>query len=313
MTPQDFKRELKKYGINSNQALEGHVFLLSLGTNKKHERTSLEFGFGSNKDIDIKIAGSKKLRQAVITVVEKERVLSSLVDSFLNEEEKEHLIEEFNITNEKRVFSLGEDFDMGSLVADFPTVGAVLSSQNANLEEIKASYSISYVDQKVDKNMGDIMLNIKVPKTTMCFLVGYDEKEMFVSLLPKTVKTVENAHKALKPKGLRPGWKRQGEWFFNPCTKKEKEALIKEIEKKGMYSIDHERPLESGSEDHYSLNSFDFRYSHQIKTKEGEILKGKKYVSGFIENERHDLLVLDGWYEPVLNNEIEGGEDELWD
>lgn len=54
------------------------------------------------------------------------------------------------------------------------------------------------------------------------FLVGMDETANFVCRLPKRVETVEEAHEVLRPEGLLPHAKRQGEWFFTPVREYDK-------------------------------------------------------------------------------------------
>lgn len=56
------------------------------------------------------------------------------------------------------------------------------------------------------------------------FLVGMDETANFVCRLPEAVETVDEAHKVLRPQGLLPHAKRQGEWFFTPVKEYDKEV-----------------------------------------------------------------------------------------
>ncbi|HHT9136782.1 MAG TPA: hypothetical protein ACFYEK_05985 [Candidatus Wunengus sp. YC60] len=59
------------------------------------------------------------------------------------------------------------------------------------------------------------------------FVCGMDEGSYFISLLPKKVKTVQEAFEVLKPKRIRKenitDYQRQGEWFFIPADVQIKE------------------------------------------------------------------------------------------
>lgn len=128
-------------------------------------------------------------------------------------------------------------------------------------------------------------------------------------MLPKNVQTVENAHSVLRPKGLNPGWKRQGEFFFSPLTKKE---LKKFHEKHGRKlfqcnwgNVDEDYLLKFNSDndleesDHFAANVF-----------RGE--KEAEYVYGYITYDRHKPVFLENWHRVYYNNEIPSN-GELFD
>lgn len=73
-----------------------------------------------------------------------------------------------------------------------------------------------------------------VPESRRHFLLGMDEKHLFVAPLPKAVSTVRDAHRVLAPPGIRQKKAkkekvlRQGEWFF---TQVEDAKTLGEIER----------------------------------------------------------------------------------
>lgn len=146
-----------------------------------------------------------------------------------------------------------------------------------------------------------------VPAATTFFLVGYDEKHLFVSMLPKPVKTVQQAHRALLPKELlnkkKGSYFRQGEFFFVPVTKAEIAIITKmSVGGGGNTHADGERGL-TGSDP--SIAPGDHMASVTVVNKHIE------YVSGCVSNDRHTLF-LNGWYRCIRNMEI-ASENDSWD
>lgn len=145
-----------------------------------------------------------------------------------------------------------------------------------------------------------------VAASTMWFLVGYDEGNLFICRLPKSVKTVEAAHKSLRPKNVPEGSLRQGEWFFVPVTDdKLKDKLDKQIN-----AFNESEQLGDSSRDssHHAL----------IGVTDGVWTDRKQYAIGLIvdEQENHKHLRLDGWHLAVHNLEVDppaGVESNSWD
>ena len=131
-----------------------------------------------------------------------------------------------------------------------------------------------------------------VDRTTNHFLIGMDETRNFICLLPRPAKTVAEAHEMLKPKGLQEGWKRQGEWFFIPCSAEKSEKLDKMAIKE--YQRIRERRL--GNTTHSAKSAI-------------RILEGRKqvvYARGFIVDMRqghHKALFLNDWHVVRKNKE----------
>lgn len=118
------------------------------------------------------------------------------------------------------------------------------------------------------------------------FLVGMDETANFVCRLPQQVDSVEEAHEVLRPKGLLPHAKRQGEWFFTPVKEYDKDEKCEcgkpLAEHEGRLSMDNLRSR-SGDTTHRVR-----QFTHM----------GVTYAKGLVEDERN------GRHAPVdLGNE----------
>ena len=76
-----------------------------------------------------------------------------------------------------------------------------------------------------------VMRSIKVPAAKRKFLLGFDERDLFMAQLPasKPITTVRQAHEALRnpslPNKNKIKIQRQGEWFFRPADKYELELI----------------------------------------------------------------------------------------
>lgn len=159
-----------------------------------------------------------------------------------------------------------------------------------------------------------------VPTTTQYFLVGRDELAQFVCALPKEAKTVEEAHKILRPKGVPEGSLRQGEFFFVPVSAKHRKTL-QALEKKNPKIGKREHSWEpNGLEPNSShraerrlvlvsgkvenLNNFQIsRFgSQEYKTEYKTLVKGK---IADIRTGHHSPLVLDDWHYAIRNTELQ--------
>jgi len=127
-----------------------------------------------------------------------------------------------------------------------------------------------------------------VPKSHQHFLIGKDEKRVFISQLREQPKSVKDAHRILRPKGLTRAALRQGEWFFQPATKDELKKLEKLVGKTTSWST----KLESNSRHHAS-----------VMIKVGK----EKFVTGAVHDERkdrHEPIFMNKWYRVVRNLEM---------
>lgn len=134
----------------------------------------------------------------------------------------------------------------------------------------------------------------KTRSTKTTFLIGIDEERPFISVLKKHVNTVKQAHDELKPSGLKAGYKRQGEWFFIPVSKKmDIELTSKFMKQPRSYHL----PYEGFALEQNSSHRSSFVMHHDKK----------KYVRGKIRDTRkgmHAPLYLKVWHEVIRNNEV---------
>ena len=167
--------------------------------------------------------------------------------------------------------------------------------------------SIKISDVKNEYSNFTVSSTFKVRGSKFSFLVGYDEKTStspFISRLKKRVKSVVEAHKQLRPTGLKKNSLRQGEWFFEPVNKKRNSELYAKLTERSHYT---------GRRDSFIGST------HRA----GIVMKhtGERYVIGKITDTRrgrHEPLVLENWHRLVRNNEADaddrkGARSNMWD
>ena len=173
-------------------------------------------------------------------------------------------------------------------------------------EKIKDRYSNS------DYTLYDVTIKATVPKSTQHFLVGYDEHHLFVSGLPKAAKSIEDAHKILRPKGVTGSTLRQGEWFFLPADVDEAEFDQKYVNRVRRAQYDQR----IGDFTNIANNVWNGSFSTNHKAAMVVSVKGKKYVKGLVFDTtgRHDSILLPKWHLVVKNKEVVNRTDSLnWD
>lgn len=130
------------------------------------------------------------------------------------------------------------------------------------------------------------------------FLVGMDETANFVCRLPMAVETVSEAHEVLRPKGLLPLAKRQGEWFFTPVKEYDKEERCE----CGKRLTEHEVTLSVAPESLRSPSSGVTTHSVRQFTH-----RGVTYAKGMVTDDRkgrHAPVDLgDTWHRVDRNTE----------
>jgi hypothetical protein len=152
--------------------------------------------------------------------------------------------------------------------------------------------NLRWVEQnKEDKGFWvEADVEMRAPASRQTFLVGFDTHYHFVAALRNPVKSVRGAHRELRPAGLKPGYLRQGEWFFNPISK----SLAQRIDE---YAFSNPGRIYA--------KPFESRSSHAGK----QIVhfEEKMYVVGYVTDSRrghHEPLYLPEWHEVIRNNEI---------
>ena len=149
------------------------------------------------------------------------------------------------------------------------------------------------------------------------FLMGVDERQLFIATLPRGVTTVGDAHNALKTtelilaEGKVPGKTiRQGEWFFVHPTAKEMKALTKALHKKDLAV--HKKadlPMAPGGKPHTAdyyiqmptgLGALELKHGFPAQS------RGAIYVKGRVSHSDHATIKLGSWRRVIKNNEPSG-------
>jgi hypothetical protein len=134
--------------------------------------------------------------------------------------------------------------------------------------------------------------------TEQRYLMGMDEKHLFISGLPKEkVNTVAQAHQVLKHKAVVAAEKegrdvkRQGEYFFVPLTKaEEKELMDKKVADKSILNV-RGRLQRGGHRPHFVRRMIRMRRKRKI------------YAQGHVAHEQHTPLHLPTWHRVYKNRE----------
>ncbi len=143
------------------------------------------------------------------------------------------------------------------------------------------------------------------PKHESHFLIGYDEKTTFICELPKAVTSIRNAHQSLRPDDLRRGFKRQGEWFFEPATPEELTAIEEHFSNprrtmavSGIYSSG-KRPNSwiRNNENHKSICIAVDKQTYAI----GPVRDNRQ--------DHHSVLMLANWHRVRRNQEVLNNAD----
>jgi hypothetical protein len=279
----DIKSSLSDVGIQVVLTPQRSTnILLSLSLARKSLHISYprreEFAAATQQQVDDMgmnvVAVSKKHRQAVLVLTEPARQFSQFVSLKTT---AEHIKNKF--------FSQEEAIKAIKAVTTYPRD---TTYEFPTLLVARTRVGMTHLDCKVN-----------VPPSKVYFLVGFDEKHMFVSMLPKAAASVADAHAVLMPKSVRgvPGVIRQGEFFFVPVTKKEL-ALLKKKSTRG-YVSQYNLEKDNSTSDHraYGVSN----------------AKGHRYITGVVGNSRHDTF-LTGWYRVVPNTEQPGASNASnWD
>lgn len=178
------------------------------------------------------------------------------------------------------------------------------------VKEPKREYKVPRKTQKYEvayKSTKDVKIEYEIRHTDPTerrYLMGLDEKHLFISGLPKeNVNTVKEAHQCLKHaeviKAEKEGIKvkRQGEYFFIPLTEKEeKEFMVKVDEwkkRKGKNVLRNASLRRRGHRPHFVKRFITMRRGT------------KRYAQGYVSHEQHIPLHLPGWHRIYKNRETE--------
>jgi hypothetical protein len=290
------KKSAKIQAIVETEPNYGDDTVVELSLNYKRDVLQIKLGTPTDDDtatpppsLEV-VATSAKHRQAVLALVEGDRAVVKTVDLVKATKEAE------------------------------PTHQEVISNFPVNLPP-KSTYKVKSLGKEAHGDDGKYVawryeVTAKAPASKQSFLVGKDERHLFICALPKVAKSVAQAHEILKPKEIRgkKGVLRQGEFFFIPATKQELSALASEG-KNGAELDSDPTNLDDGNSDHGAHNIATIYYAKRGKKgKKGKPVRDQKkeMVTGIVQNDRHSRLVLNGWYRVVKNTELEGQSD-TWD
>lgn len=145
-------------------------------------------------------------------------------------------------------------------------------------------------------------------RSTNHLLMGIDETSHFISLLPRKATSVTDAHKALRPRGLRSSTIRQGEFFFEPVTPARSAVLTEEffghtVTTEDRRAKDGPRGYQYRSFEPGLIRPLEFGSSHRALTMRFE---DQLYVRGWVTDSRkgrHEPLWLEDWHKVVRNQE----------
>lgn len=239
----------------------------------------------------IEINGSRKLRQAVVTVKEKGREVTHKVTTNIMVSDKPASDKGERVPGNKPTTKEVEKrlIDRFPLVMPEGTQWTVTDTTCVKREDSGYTHRTQW----------DItgLVTAKVKKSTVNhFLVGIDETDLFISSLKRHVSSVQEAHKILRPPEVtkdlidRKRAPRQGEWFFVRCARKVANMLNK---------LATEQPSKLKT---YRLGDT----THTAKT--AVVVDKKVYARGYIIDRRrghHRSRWLDWWHLVLKNQETE--------
>lgn len=247
---------------------------------------------------EVTVAGSSKHRQVVLTVTEKARTVTREYEVYVPSWQAPGTdLTKLTVKNLGKVQERVE----GMFPVAFPRRDEV----KFTVLEVNPPGSTTDDDGAINRNIV-VKVQARAKASTQTFLVGYDEAGLFISMLPKKAKSVAEAHKVLRPKGVTNKAIRQGEWFFEPVSDTMREALDAYFARNPRNLTDHSSPID-----------------REYGTHRGSTLayKNKTYAIGWVidrrygEADHHAPLLLHDWHQVIRNTELEQpeGMTGTWD
>lgn len=228
----------------------------------------------------VEVYGSSKNKQAVINVIEKARTVTKTVTAKVNQ------------------YGPTVPGD-ATFTQRFPIVFP--NPRNVTWSVTDKKHVAKKTDPKDRVGYGERTFTAKVKATVKAsnqsMLVGYDEHALFVSILPKRVKSVAEAHRVLRPRGVSDKAVRQGEWFFDPVS----DTVGNSIDR---YLRRNPSRLEFGSPDGAKWTG-----THRTTR---ITMNRRTYAIGYVVDVRgektethHEPLWLNDWHRVTKNTELE--------
>lgn len=281
--------ELTKVGIKAQPykkpPMGKRIFALTIRPSPKAKEGIITVHQGEAK---VEVHGSRKHKQAVVTVEEEGRKVTRHVTCNV----------EHTVIRPIRGDSVEALKNKASYERMLRSEFNVVMPENARwtFSNIRVSRRNWPIGNNVRGVLsGDVTAQV-MTRTINHFLMGMDESHNFIAPLPKPAKSVLEAHRMLKPSkiagGKRRNWKRQGEWFFVPCNQDEIKRIEQHIKHDNVASI--------------RLG----RSTHTAQTGIRMYLKGGSkrtvYARGYVLDRReghHANLFLPDWHEVIRNKE----------
>jgi hypothetical protein len=276
MVVKNLAKALSRYDIRTAEYRKPpagkEVFAITILNRKKHghDRGVVTLNHGQAK---VEVFGSRKLRQAAVTVNEKARTITRNV--------------RYNTVDEKRPNQITIE---ARLKGNFPMAMPKETTWEVRDVEIKRDKLIYTDPPRYEWKCQGIVTATVPNKSTNHFLIGMDETHHFIAPLPKQAKSVEEAHKLLRgevPKGAT----RQGEWFFLPVTRK----MAANLNKIATERSSRIRAMRLGDSTHVAKTAISMP---------GGII----YARGYITDNRsghHRSIFLTSWHRVKHNEETQ--------
>jgi len=273
-------KSLKKYGLRvepyKRPPIGDDVFAMTIAP--RHREGVVLMNHGNAR---IRVHGSKKLRQATISVHEGGRKVTRQCKAFFS--------------TSIPLTKPSPDTMERLLKREFRVV--MPSNSEWTVTDVKSEVVINRPGYKKWRITGNVTAEVKEP-TTNHFLIGMDETRHFISPISRHAKSVRGAHRLLRTKGVPFGALRQGEWFFVPCDPETSRRLDTIATKQsGRIQI---RQLDWTT--HVAKSAIE-AYADDAGLEAGWI-----YARGYVTDRRtghHRSLFLEKWHKVVKNKEAE--------
>lgn len=257
----------------------GHATLLGLSENRK--RIRLRVGNGR-----VTILDSVPDKYVLLRVVEDARVLEERESRF-------YLPKPLTKKKAEAAFKLLPRRD--NLIVQAPR----MRIENKGVQLVNSSYT--NIRGKRTKVYDEALVNYKTtaPKSTLYFLIGKDEKYLFISLLKHRPKTIKAALDTLIPVEVkeRGPYERQGEFLFSPVTEEERKEIDDHLFNPPWST---KNPTASGwsypDSFHHKRSLFqDHNMTDHIAQTSLRLNGNRQFARGMIKNRRHKTLQFDDW------------------
>jgi hypothetical protein len=157
--------------------------------------------------------------------------------------------------------------------------------------QVAADAKVSLDDIVVTRGRG--FVRRMTTSTKRHFLVGRDERQLFMCRLPNACTSVREAHEALRPPEVKDDAIRQGEWFFLTPPQEELNKLKHDLAKQRIW------PRLK-----VSIGSVIIRRGKPHVADELVVRDQKVYVRGAVRHDDHKTIRLYEWREVVRNREV---------